>query len=273
MSALSDLKKAGHVGEWVYKRMKAEWANRKQALCRNADKVYAKLKEKGAELPSQSKWDGLSCDQKMGFIAALGPYGTALLLAGALVGGFVTGAAAETAKYAKAAAKSIGVSGAAKSFADAVSGATSGVHVSVGGKKLFGLRLNGIANPQEMPAMRPTMDVDFGYLGNFGSVRTGGGSQTRGNLGGLGGPAGPGSGTGETSWSSYLPSFDQALKAYTTVTAKPTTAPRAPSPISVTSGGGRVAPQAGAALPSWALPAAGLLAVGGLVYVLVSKRR
>lgn len=75
--------------------------------CANADRVYYLLKSKGASVPKQSTWDKLSCDQKVAFVFALGPYGSVMVATGALAGGFVTNAAKEMKKYGGQAAKAV----------------------------------------------------------------------------------------------------------------------------------------------------------------------
>ena len=268
------------VGAWVLKRMKAEWAKQKNMLCKNADKLYAKLKAKGAALPKQSKWDGLSCDQKLAFIVALGPYGASMLVAGALVGGFATDAAKEFQKYGKDAAKKLGSAG--KDFSDAVSNVTSGVTVSVPKvRNPFG----GLGCETGDVAMRlGQQDVDFGYLGNFGVVASGSGTQRRGDFAGLGyGPMGapgvpapppPMSAAPAPSYMSYV---DQAIAAAKKA-EELRKALRGSKPSGKTSSPAQAqyAPPrqgGGSALPSWALPVGvGVIALGAIA-LFASKRR
>ena len=70
-----------------------------KVFCANADKVYKELLKAGAALPKQSKWDALSCDQKLAFVAALGPWGVGMLAGGALLGGFASDAAGQFKKW------------------------------------------------------------------------------------------------------------------------------------------------------------------------------
>ena len=260
------MKGAPAVAAWVLRRMNAEWAKRKGQLCANADRVYAKLKAAGADTPSTSKWNGLSCDQKMAFIAALGPYGVPMLVAGALVSGFVSNAAGEFKRYGGAAAKSLG--SAAKSFSDSVTSSASSAASSVA--KSVGLGAMPEA-AHKGATMRQIMDVDFGYLGNFGAISGGGGRQVRGNFGGLGATAPSTTPTYASYIDSITAAVQQATTSYKTVTAKP--AAKAPSPAQASyAPAPRASAPASAGLPSWVLPAVGLGLVGALAFSM-SRRR
>ena len=103
---------AADVATWAFNRMKKEFNRRKLELCDNTDKVYVKLKKAGAALPATSKWNGLSCDQKLAFMIALGPMGLQMVIAGTRLGGFATNAVKEMSKYADSAASKIGDAGA-----------------------------------------------------------------------------------------------------------------------------------------------------------------
>ena len=264
------------VGAWVLKRMKAEWAKQKNMLCKNADKLYAKLKAKGAALPKQSKWDGLSCDQKLAFIVALGPYGASMLVAGALVGGFATDAAKEFQKYGKDAAKKLGSAG--KDFSDAVSNVTSGVTVSVPKvRNPFG----GLGCETGDVAMRlGQQDVDFGYLGNFGVVASGSGTQRRGDFAGLGyGPMGVPMGATAPPPASYnyAAGIDKAIEAakQAAALAKALKGKSKPSGQTVSPAQASYVPPrtGGGGLPSWAIPVGvGVFALGAVAFF-ASKRR
>lgn len=93
----------GAVFKWTVdrfvKELKKAMANLRGQFCGNANKVYKKLKDAGAAVPKQSKWDDLSCDQKIAFVAALGPQGVAMLVAGTLVAGFARDAVGEFKKF------------------------------------------------------------------------------------------------------------------------------------------------------------------------------
>lgn len=69
----------------------------KKALCKKADRVASQLKAKGAKIPKA--WGSFSCDEKIAWIAALGPTGVAQVLAGQLIGKFATDAADEVKKW------------------------------------------------------------------------------------------------------------------------------------------------------------------------------
>lgn len=57
----------------------------KKELCKKANKLKDEIERKfGTIGMSDSKWDKLSCDEKIAYMAALGPYGTAALLAGTI---------------------------------------------------------------------------------------------------------------------------------------------------------------------------------------------
>ena len=93
----------GAVFKWsvdrFVKELKKALKNLGAQFCKNADKVYKKLADAGAAVPKQSKWDDLSCDQKIAFVAALGPQGVLMLASGALAAGFARDAAAEFKKF------------------------------------------------------------------------------------------------------------------------------------------------------------------------------
>lgn len=72
----------------------------KDKLCKNAASVAAQMRDKGFSLPLG--FDSWSCDQQMAFIAALGPFGIPMLLAGALVNGAINGLAEELQKTEQA---------------------------------------------------------------------------------------------------------------------------------------------------------------------------
>lgn len=96
--------------------------------CAKVNKVIAELRNEGASLPKDiDKW---SCDQKIAFVAALGPYGVACLAAGSLVVGMSGNAAKEVQKYgdqanraAQAAIAKSGVDAAAKAVGNAATDA------------------------------------------------------------------------------------------------------------------------------------------------------
>lgn len=101
----------------------------KQTLCTKADMVVSQIRARGGAVPAEyNRW---SCDQKIAFVAALGPAGVAALLAGALVGRLAT----DTVNEVKRAVGN--VQNAASSNAKGVEHA--GQHVVNSVKHLFGL--------------------------------------------------------------------------------------------------------------------------------------
>lgn len=265
-----------NVLKWTVKRLEAEVKKALNAfrneLCDNANKVYAKLKANGASVPKRSTWDSYSCDQKIGFIAALGPYGSAMLAAGALVGGWVSNTTGEWKKFNAygygAAAKGTGwLEAAAGTVGDAAGDAweaTGGQLLGVSGSSLQGISLG--RNASNGGSMRGTMDVDFGFLGKAPG--------RRGSFGGLGygayaahgaamTPAASAPASGPGFWSSLL-------NAGTTVATAAVTKP-AKGSSSAPVGTVTFVQQPGS-LPSWALPVGGLLAAGAIGYFLFLKK-
>lgn len=115
LGAVSKTGGAGRVFNWAVsafiKALRAKAKELGALYCSKANALYKKLKAAGAAVPSQSKWDGLSCDQKIAFTVALGPLGLTMLISGSLVGGWATDAAGQFKKYGGDAAKSIGSAG------------------------------------------------------------------------------------------------------------------------------------------------------------------
>lgn len=264
------------VAKWVQKRLLAEVRKRMAELCRNADTVYAKMKSAGAALPSQSKWNDLSCEQKLAFITALGPYGAAMLAGGVLLGGWTRDAAGEAKKYVASAAKSLGSS--AKSFADSAKNALSSTADKLNpfnGVPGDVVQVSGAEPAYQENRMRPVMDVDFGQL-SFGAVSSPGGTQRR-SLNGFGGlGATPAQQERASAVNQWLSTFDPAAlinaatNAYSATRPAPQQRPAAPSPIIVQQGPAQSAPSAG--MPSWVLPMVGLGLVGALAFSM-SRRR
>lgn len=141
-----------NVLQWAVKRfvseLKKAMLQLRNQLCAGADKVYEKLHDANVGkvgLPKRATWAKLSCDQKIAFVAALGPQGMAMLYAGALVGSWAADAQKEFKRYGKAAANVVdkiadAIGGSATKIADdvakGVSGAASGAADAV--KSLFG---------------------------------------------------------------------------------------------------------------------------------------
>ena len=67
--------------------------------CTKVNKVIAELRNEGANVPRGI--DSWSCDQKIAFVAGLGPLGVSCLIAGALVAGVAGNAPAIVNKYGK----------------------------------------------------------------------------------------------------------------------------------------------------------------------------
>jgi hypothetical protein len=72
----------------------------KNKLCDNATAVGNEMASKGFALPAG--FSGWSCDQKIAFIAIMGPFGIPILLAGALVNGAIAGLSEEISKAGEA---------------------------------------------------------------------------------------------------------------------------------------------------------------------------
>ena len=135
----------------------------KKFLCANADKVVAKLKAKGAKIPKQ--WKKFSCDEKIAWVAALGPTGITMVLAGALLGKFSTDAVNETKRFAEFAAKTAGKYGnaakdAAKDFGGSVSDAGKSVAKSIG----IG-NIEGVHGPFRPLGQLHAAGARFGFAG------------------------------------------------------------------------------------------------------------
>jgi hypothetical protein len=105
----------------------------KAALCKKADQVVKQLRAKGGAVPKE--YDRWSCDQKIAFVAALGPEGVAMVLAGALAGKWATATANEIKKL---------TGDAANAFTSNTKGATNAVK-SVGKKIGLGAIRYGFA--------------------------------------------------------------------------------------------------------------------------------
>lgn len=58
----------------------------KARLCKKADAVAHKLEARFGSSVVPKRWDKFSCDEKIAWVAALGPLGTSALLAGTLAG-------------------------------------------------------------------------------------------------------------------------------------------------------------------------------------------
>lgn len=141
-----------NVLKWAVRRfvseLKKAMLQLRNQLCAGADKVYEKLHDANVGkvgLPKRATWAKLSCDQKIAFVAALGPQGMAMLYAGALVGSWASDAQKEFKRYGKAAANVVdkiadAIGGSATKIADdvakGVSGAASGAADAV--KSVFG---------------------------------------------------------------------------------------------------------------------------------------
>lgn len=113
-----------------------KWNAAKAALCAKAEKVKLAVEARfGDSVIPDSKWKKLSCDEKIAYVAALGPVGVQALLAGALVGAAWNTSAKTVEKWADEAQKAT----------DAVSDATDkvgdwGKSAGDSAKKFMGLK-------------------------------------------------------------------------------------------------------------------------------------
>ena len=82
--------------DWAYRRLLAETKKMLRDIgkegCRAVNNAIAQLRRAGANVPTMSGW---SCDQKIAFVAALGPAGVTLIITGALTGRLATDTANE----------------------------------------------------------------------------------------------------------------------------------------------------------------------------------
>lgn len=132
---------------FVYE-LKRQMNSLKASFCANADKVYEKLHDADVGkvgLPKRATWKKLSCDQKVAFVAALGPQGALMLASGALVASWAMDAKAEFKKYGQSAASAVdkiaaGLGGGAQKIGDEVKKGLSsaGNAVSDAAKSIFG---------------------------------------------------------------------------------------------------------------------------------------
>lgn len=80
----------------------------KARLCANADRVASKLRAKYGATVIPSKWDKFSCDEKLAWLAALGPQGVAAVIAGQLVGNAWNASREEVERWADHASDIVG---------------------------------------------------------------------------------------------------------------------------------------------------------------------
>lgn len=230
--------------------------------CKKADAVVAKIRSTGlVKIPSG--YYGWSCEQRLAFIAAAVGPGWVMAIGGG--GLLVTAAVAEklanefkrNLKKAEAVlgtvSRRLGIppppkfaddilKDAARAAQNVVSNATDAV--SDAAKKLnpFG----GLAATGAV--MHNRMDVDFGYLGNFGQLATGSGTQARGTF----------------DVNAAVQAGAGLLSSVFGRRTSTVSAPAAPATVVVQSGGG-------SGLPSWALPVGlGVAAIG--VIALVARK-
>ena len=151
-------KGAENLFKWVLKRLKKELNKARNIACGKIDSVIAQLRAKGAKVPKMTGW---SCDQKIAFVAALGPYGIATVVAGALVGQLATNTAHEVARNIDRAT-------------DAVKDISKRL-----GLKIPDVKLPSVSIPNPFRGISGgSMDVEAGFLG-----RSGGQFGNFGNLG------------------------------------------------------------------------------------------
>lgn len=248
-------------------------------LCGKADRAAADLKRKGFEMPKQ--YNSWSCEQRLAFIAAL-TTGAGLPVVAVLVAGNLAIQTTEGAKRGLRRAEAA-VGAVSKrmrlpvpKFADDLlkSGGSAVEDVKRGAKKYA--KKVGLGGTGEIAMAQRRQDVDFGYLGNFGVIASGTGTQSRGNFGYVGRV--PQYVTQETKKSSGVSQetktglinagasiIGDVLGAF--LPKRSSVSPSAPAPAPTT-----VVVQGGSSLPSWALPVIGLGLVGVLVFSM-SKRR
>lgn len=97
-------KGATNLVKWIVAQLKKAIKGLGQVACKHIDRTIQQLRSKGAKVP---KMDGWSCDQKIAFVAALGPYGIATVLAGALAGKLATDTVKEVGRNLAAAQNAV----------------------------------------------------------------------------------------------------------------------------------------------------------------------